>query len=499
MKKFLFLLVTSFSLLGINQVLAGNYSKAKFGEFGIQHCKTLKEYQDTYVGQTVKYVNGTTPLGKDYDRNFLEAGGQFDTEYIIAKISGNDDKMTFQLVEKYGKKKFRLPVRNYDALYASFGKYFYCITEEHSLPLILIDKFNQAKLDFIGQKFAHYEVTDLIIGQDESKHSQSDYPAIYVKIYNPANEKNIFCNIDDIEEFEKASHYVGNVYPTADAPIHYKVTDFSVSKLSSGKYHTLLTLQNPNNPSEFAIYQPQYLDDFNALGREFTHIGFKCKYTVVGVERKSSSNTLKYIVENSINGNKKTISTYKPEIEAFAGDMDGHFTAILKKVEKPTNPAIRYGKTTSVEDKDITKYSYVDNFIGIIIFANTNQFVFEIKNVSPNTLKIIWNEAVFVDVDGATSKIMHSGIKYSERESEQPASTIIKNAKLEDVATPTANVFYNEALKKWDTYSLYRNAKQSERGQTLRLMLPIQVKDVVNEYIFEFELSYDYLHPELLI
>lgn len=29
-------------------------------------------------------------------------------------------------------------------------------------------------------------------------------------------------------------------------------------------------------------------------------------------------------------------------------------------------------------------------------------------------------------------------------------------------------------------------------------MLPIQVKDVVNEYIFEFTLSYVFNHPEYL-
>ena len=140
----------------------------------------------------------------------------------------------------------------------------------------------------------------------------------------------------------------------------------------------------------------------------------------------------------------------------------------------------------------------MDNFIDILIFANDTQFAFEIKNVSSNTIKIIWNEAVFVDVDGSTSKVMHTGVKYSERESDQPASTIIKNAKLEDIAAPTSNVYYNDSSKKWETYSLYKNANQNKKGQTIRLMLPIQVKDVINEYIFEFELSYNYIYPELL-
>ena len=93
---------------------------------------------------------------------------------------------------------------------------------------------------------------------------------------------------------------------------------------------------------------------------------------------------------------------------------------------------------------------------------------------------------------------MHSGIKYSQREGDQPASTIIKGAKLEDLAAPTANVYYSDVLKEWTSYSLYRNADRKAEGQTIRLMLPIQVKEVINEYIFEFGLNYVYDHPEYL-
>lgn len=185
------------------------------------------------------------------------------------------------------------------------------------------------------------------------------------------------------------------------------------------------------------------------------------------------------------------------ETDAFNGDGSGKFIATLTKVEKPSDSSVRYG-TTTVTDKDITKFSYVDNFIDILIFAANSQFGFALKNVSDNTLKVIWNEAVFVDVDGSTSKIMHSGIKYSQREGDQPASTIIKGAKLDDIAAPTANVYYSDVLKEWTSYSMYRNADKNKQGQSIKLMLPIQVKDVINEYIFEFGLTYVYDHPEYL-
>ncbi len=256
---------------------------------------------------------------------------------------------------------------------------------------------------------------------------------------------------------------------------------------------------------KIVYYDVANIADLNDLGKTFTNPNFKCTYTVVNVFKKEDYNAsyrkelIKfYTVKNSIDGKTKDIKAAYAQSDAFKNDDSGKFVAALTKVEKPSNPAVRYGKTTNVTEKDITKYSYEDNFIDILIFAGSTQFNFILKNVSDNTLKVVWNEAVFVDVDGSTSKVMHTGIKYSQREADQPASTIIKGAKLEDLAAPTDKVYYSETLKEWTSKSLYANASQNVEGQTIKLMLPIQVKEVVNEYIFEFTLSYVYNHPEYL-
>ena len=120
-----------------------------------------------------------------------------------------------------------------------------------------------------------------------------------------------------------------------------------------------------------------------------------------------------------------------------------------------------------------------------------------LKNVSDNSIKVVWNEAVFVGFDGATSKVMHAGTKYSQREADQPATTIIKGAKIEDLAAPNCNIRYSDVLKEWVTESMYPSAPALSPGQ-LRLMLPIQIKEVINEYIFIFDVSYVYNHPERL-
>lgn len=194
-----------------------------------------------------------------------------------------------------------------------------------------------------------------------------------------------------------------------------------------------------------------------------------------------------FVYVNTLTGEEST--------EQISTALSGSYYSVLSKVEKPADDSIRYGESTVIEDEGVSKYSYVDNVLSIIIFGTSEKFSFVLRNLSDNSIKVVWNEAVFVDMDGATSKIMHAGTKYSQRDGDQPASVIIKGAKLEDVATPTANVYYSELFKEWMTRSMF--PKEPGLSGTVRLMLPIQIKDTINEYIFEFDINYSYNHPEL--
>jgi len=446
-----FLLVVVFVAGFATSVHAGDHPEANFGIYGIKHFATVSEYQRTYVGQVVQYLP-EKPGGAYKDtEHFQGVGGKFNTDYVVSKISGNDRRMTWVLVEKGTKNKVKMIVNNQNEDY-SFGKYCYCITDSYSIPLFLSEKFNSDKSNYIGKVYPEnpdsptkLEVTDVIMQpQENSSYSDHKYPKACFVLKDQADGKTI----------------------------NYDVTN---------------------------------IGDLNDLGKVFTNPKFKCSYTVVNVFKKTDYDASYrkvpqkfYTVKNSIDGTTKEVKAAFAKTEAFKYDDSGKFVASLTKVEKPSNSAVRYGKTTNVTEKDITKYSYEDNYIDILIFAGSSQFNFVLKNVSDNTLKVVWNEAVFVDVDGSTSKVMHSGIKYSQREGDQPASTIIKGAKLEDLAAPTDKVYYNETLKEWTSKSLYSNADTKLEGQTIKLMLPIQVKDVVNEYIFEFTLTYVYNHPEYL-
>ncbi|MHB9057006.1 MAG: hypothetical protein ACYC2P_12795 [Paludibacteraceae bacterium] len=383
MKKILYLLILCFSF-GNLSVKASDHPEANFGEYGIQKCATLSEYQK-YVGETVIYLPKTPP---SYD-DTKEFKGVLNKEYVITKITGNDKKMKFILQEKGGTTKVKMIVNNQYEMY-SYGEYTYCITGYYSIPLFLVDKFNQDKAKLIGKKYTNDKVKTV-----------------------------------------------------------YECTDV-IMTTKADKYAT-----------------------------------------------KTPYPTLHYVLQNSITAEKDTFPAEKAEKECFIKDLSGKYISTLVKVEKPADETVRYGKTKSIESEGMTKYSYIDDYIDIVIFGGREQFNFVLKNISQNTLKIVWNEAVFVNFNGSTSKIMHVGTKYSQKDGDQPASTIIKGASIDDIAVPTCNIRYSDVLKEWITESMYPNSPAISPGE-LRLMLPIQVKDVVNEYIFVFKVEWIYNHPELI-
>lgn len=158
----------------------------------------------------------------------------------------------------------------------------------------------------------------------------------------------------------------------------------------------------------------------------------------------------------------------------------------LSKVVKPDNPEIQYGDIKIITDS-LEKYCYEDNTIDITMFVLDNNIDFKLKNKSQHSLKIIWNEGVFVDENGSTSAIVHGDIKVINAEKEQIPTTIIRGANLEDIVVPIRNIYWDDNINKWQFKSIEPILKWDETRQ-IQMMLPIQIKGVTNEYVFIFDM-----------
>lgn len=242
----------------------------------------------------------------------------------------------------------------------------------------------------------------------------------------------------------------------------------------------------------------------NNIGQIISHKEVKDQYEITDVyigksnNRDGATGVLCLKVKNIRTGEIKDIEASSKWTAPFEDALEGFYKTTLIKVEKPEDSGNRYGEIKTLQGAGVEKYSFSDEIIEIVIFGSGGQFNFEMKNISSSSIKIIWNEAAFVGLDGKTSKIMHVGTKYSQREQDQPATTVIKGATIDDIACPTANVRYSDILHEWVVDPMLPSSYKGKDAGEIRLMLPIQIKEVVNEYTFVFKVNYTYYHPELL-
>lgn len=173
----------------------------------------------------------------------------------------------------------------------------------------------------------------------------------------------------------------------------------------------------------------------------------------------------------------------------------------LSSVESPIDASKQYGETkvTQHTEDGITKYSYEDDYIATTWYVGHTEFNFTLKNKTNHSLKINWDDISYVDIYGNVGRVMHSGVKYTDRNSSQPSTTIPKNAKISDILLPTDNVYFlSGQYGGWSEKPLIPNNFSTQNEGTdntskyignLTIMMPIIIEGIQNDYTFVFSVN----------
>ena len=174
----------------------------------------------------------------------------------------------------------------------------------------------------------------------------------------------------------------------------------------------------------------------------------------------------------------------------------------LKTVESPANAKQQFGETKIVnfQDGETNKYRYEDDYINIVWYVDSKRFYFDLTNKSGHTIKINWDDISYVDYNGKVGRVMHSGVKYAERNNSQPASTVPKGATLSDILIPTENVYFISGQfggwrEKYLIPCVYNDAATRDAqassyvGKTMTIMMPNMIENVQNDYTITFNID----------
>jgi len=166
----------------------------------------------------------------------------------------------------------------------------------------------------------------------------------------------------------------------------------------------------------------------------------------------------------------------------------------LKQVQELTseNDLTAYIKSDSL-------FTYSDSIISVQLIPTDKNIGFIIENKTNSVLSLDWNNAMYFDFDGTSKKTMHAGVKFIDKNTSQPPTTILPKSKIEDQLLPTENVYWSSKTTSWEQNDLFPSISNSKEGagmktsqyvgKDIKIMLPIIYKNSTLNYLFTLNID----------
>lgn len=333
-----------------------------FGDFGITYSHTFQHYKD-YIGQKVIYMpakKGSQIWAEDIN-NFEKKGGVFEDVYAISDIKESRGGIIIYLSPNNTKhKKIKLKVNQPDS--------FYKISETSSIPLLLIEKFNEYRNTILSTNMFNSTaygnnvaaISDVFWDYGSNSQIGTHYPQLSYQIHLKYNDSYRICNEIELPSYDELGMLIGMLYEVVDidnneSGTRYYVlrntinqsivkckkdvisdfskigerincaddTYFSIVDVDTNESGMIRYVLRNSSDSSTVIYGKDYLSDFKKIG-EVIHCADNTCYTIVGVKRINNS-YLEYTIKHSPSNEISTISSDCFEILSDIG----------KKITKP--------------------------------------------------------------------------------------------------------------------------------------------------------------------
>ena len=157
----------------------------------------------------------------------------------------------------------------------------------------------------------------------------------------------------------------------------------------------------------------------------------------------------------------------------------------LNSIEKDSESFIPISDNTCFVDG----LRFITSFDGICS-------ILQIKNESGNSVKVLWDDGALIDQDNVAHRIIHAGIKITDKEKAQVPSVIPDDSSIEDTIYASDYLKWNAAKGDWDYLPIvwdktFTNqeaaASYIENMSPVKVMIPIEKNGVLTEYMITFK------------
>ena len=182
---------------------------------------------------------------------------------------------------------------------------------------------------------------------------------------------------------------------------------------------------------------------------------------------------------------------YKPRTIAIRDIKEGETLNI--KLEKMFQDLAKYRLTYRMTSPAVSEeLRFMDKTIAVSFTVEEQAFKMRFENRSPLEIKILWERAEYTDVNGQLHRLMHSGIRFQDRNNPLADQRVPAHGIVEEAVIPITNVYVSAQKKGYDIRPLFRlegDAAARLKGKSISLFIPVEVDRQIVPYSFKIEIT----------
>ncbi len=182
-----------------------------------------------------------------------------------------------------------------------------------------------------------------------------------------------------------------------------------------------------------------------------------------------------------------THDRYKPAIIALRSIRDGETLKV--KLEKIVRDRLKFRFAgTRQSDQLLIK----DDTLSMGLTVDERQLQLSLTNLSPQTIRVVWERAAFTDISRQSHRLMHAGIAFEDRMKPFPVQAVMSGTTLHEALIPAGYISRSWPSKVYEVRPLFKlkaGAAAELTGKAFEVVIPVEAGGEITPYTFKIEIA----------
>jgi PBP1b-binding outer membrane lipoprotein LpoB len=183
--------------------------------------------------------------------------------------------------------------------------------------------------------------------------------------------------------------------------------------------------------------------------------------------------------------------SYRPVIMLLSAIREGQTLNI--KLEKTVQSLARYRLSyRMVEPSMSDTLQFRDDKVAVSFTITGRSLQMRFENLSASEVKILWDRSEYTDVKKQTHRLMHSGVRFQDRNNPIPAQVVPSHASVQEAVFPIDKVTISQLKRIYEVQPLLlldNDTAAALKGKEIVLFIPVEINRQIIPYNFKIEIT----------